>query len=262
MSPRTQAIVAFAAASLLVAACSSAEPSSQPASVEPAALPSPTVQVAEGYALQQSLDFTMTLTTTSIEGPEGRLHRAHSCERRDTSPQLTWEGVPEGAESLALVMEDPASDALGLEVEVEWTHWVVYSISPDVTELEPDQATGEVIANGAKQGTNDYERIQYNGPCPFPRITFVKQITSAESRTKEGDVIEDLHPADDRPYYFRLYALDVSVDLPPGADRDTLLEAIDGHIIAAGELAVDYRSTARSRCKTPDLQACLDRLPR
>ena len=100
----------------------------------------PAVVTAERYALQQSLDFTITLLTTSVGGTFGRLHRAHSCERTDTSPHLTWEGVPEGAESLALVMEDPASDVHGLAVDVLWTHWVVYSIPPDVTELELGQA--------------------------------------------------------------------------------------------------------------------------
>ena len=204
----------------------------------------------------------MTLTTTAIGGTFARLDRAHSCERLDRSPDLAWEGVPEGAESLALLMEDPASDALGLTVDVPWTHWVVYSIPPGVTALESGPAAEDFLQEVAKQGTNDYERAEYNGPCPIPTINFEKRLVSSESRTKEGDIIEALHTAEIRPYYFRIYALDIPVDLPSGADRDTLLEAIDGHILAAGELAVDYKSTKRQSCKTPDLQSCLERLQR
>ncbi len=243
-------------------ACSSAEPASQPVVSEPAALATPTVEVAERYGLQQALDFTITLTTTAVGGTFARLDRAHSCERLDRSPDLAWEGVPEGAESLALVMEDPASDALGLEVDILWTHWVVYSIPPGISGLDAGPAADVLLAEVAKQGTNDYERAEYNGPCPIPTINFEKRLVSSESRTKEGDIIEALHTAEIRPYYFRLYALDVPVDLPARADRDTLLEAIDGHILAAGELAVDYKSTKRQSCKTADLAACLERLTR
>jgi len=237
------------------------------------ALAAPTTEIPERYTLQQSLDFTITLTTTSVGGTFGRLDRKHSCERGDTSPHIAWEGVPEGAESLALVMEDPMSDVFGFAVDafvvrggtpprpaptvnandvgpgkvtggVLWAHWVVYSIPPDVTELEPGLAAIGLLGDGSKQGTNDYERVQYNGPCPIP---------SLHSLYKWQRFI-----AEDRPYYFTLYALDTKVDLPPGADRDSLLEAIDGHILAAGELPVYFKSTKRQSCKTYNLVLCLE----
>ena len=118
-----QALLAFTLTALLAAACSSADPSSQPSGGGASGSATPIVEVSERYALQQSLDFTITLTTTSIGGTFGRLDKTHSCERIDSSPHLAWEGVPQGAESLALVVEDPASDVHGFSVDVLWTHW-------------------------------------------------------------------------------------------------------------------------------------------
>ena len=194
----------------------------------------------------------MTLTTTSVRGTFGRLDRKHTCERSDTSPHLAWDGVPDGTESLAIVVEDPESDVYGLVVDVLWTHWVVYSIPPDVTEIEPGQVVGESLENGGKQGTNDYERVQYNGPCPLRTLTFPTNYTSGAARQSRPHII-----AEDRPYVFRVYALDDLVDIPPGADRDTLLEAIDGHILAVGELPINYKSVNTYPCRTTDVTICL-----
>ena len=237
MDKRLSAVVVGALTASVLAACSSADPGSQPGSGISASA-TPTFVIPESYALQQSPDFTITLTTTSVGGTPGRLDRKHSCERGDRSPHLAWKGVPEGAESLALVVEDPASDVLGFSVDVLWAHWVVYSIPPDVTELAPGQVAGDVLENGARQGANDFKNVQYNGPCPIPRLTFPHTIPRTTRQAVDAATEGRQIKPEDRPYHFRLYALDVPVDLPPGADRDTLLQAIDGHILAAGELVV------------------------
>ena len=261
-------LVVVSLAALLAVACSSVDPSSQPVGREASASVTPTFAIPERYAIQQPLDFTITLTTTSVGGTFGRLDRAHSCERTDTSPHLAWEGVPEGAESLALVVEDPASDVHGLNIDVLWTHWVLYSIPPDVTELEPGQVAGEVLGNGAKQGANDYERVQYNGPCPIPTLTFPfgNSPMVRVPRTTRQDIETALERqqvrAEDRPYYFKLYALDIPVDLPSGADRDTLLEAIDGHILAAGELPINYKSIKAAPCRSREPELCFKTVQR
>lgn len=238
---------------LLSFSCSSADPTSQPNELSTVL---PTVVVEERYELQQQLGFTINLTTTSITGSFGRLHKRHTCEQSDMSPQLSWEGVPSEAKSLALIMEDPISDVYGFFQDVLWTHWVVYSIPPDVNQLEPAQVSGDLLVNGSKQGLNDNKQIQYNGPCPIPMLTFppLQYKTDAEA-TKPT-----IHfKAEERPYYFRVYALDVALDLPSGADRDILMQAIDGHILAAGELAIPYKSTKKIPCKTQSQQACLDK---
>ncbi len=247
-------VVAVVFTALLASACSSADPASEPAAAEDSAAAAQGVDIPERYALQQALDFTIALTSTSVGGTFGRLDRKHSCERGDTSPHLTWEGVPDGAESLALVMEDLTSDMYGFFVDALWTHWVVYSIPPDVTSLETGQLAGEVLDNGSKQGANDFDLVQYNGPCPIPMLTF----PPAQYRSDNEATTKTVHyNAEERPYYFKLYALDVAIDLPPGADRDTLLEAIDGHILAAGEVFTNYKSSKRFPCRNEDQQACL-----
>ena len=165
----TRVITVLLLVAFLTLAC---DPGSQPVGEEPAVSTTPATVEPERYVLQQPLDFTMTLTTTSIGGTFGRLDRKHTCEKVDISPHLKWEGVPDGAKSLALVMDDPASDVHGLEIDVLWAHWVVYSIPPEVTELAAGQVSGELLENGAKQGANDYGKTQYNGPCPIPTLRF------------------------------------------------------------------------------------------
>ncbi len=256
---RTMVVAVAALTTLLVAACSGAEPGSQPISDEPSDLATTTDDVPGRYALQQSLDFTITLTTTSVGGTFGRLDRNHTCERGDTSPHLRWEGVPEDAQSLALVMEDPASDVLGFSVDVLWAHWVLYSIPASVTELTPGQSVGEVLENGAKQGANDFKKVQYNGPCPIPTLSFLGR--SFTSQVGIGPAGQS-EAAEDRPYYFRLYALDIPVDLQSGVDRDTLMMEIDGHVLASGELAVSYKSTKKQTCQTTNPEVCLESVRR
>ena len=188
-SPRFLAAVVVALAALLAAACSSADPGSQPVAVEDSAVQD--IEIPERYALQQALDFTMTLTTTSVGGTFGRLDRKHTCERGDTSPHIAWKGVPEGAKSLALVVEDPRSDINGFDVDVLWTHWVVYAIPPDVTEFEPGQLTGDLLENGSKQGANDYEQVQYNGPCPIPRMVFPTHWSAGGVQSSRASIVPE-----------------------------------------------------------------------
>ena len=253
--PIVLAAVVVSLAALVASACSSADPASQPAGGE--ASESAALEVPERYVLEQAPDFTMTLTSTSVGGTFGRLDRKHTCERGDSSPHLAWEGVPDGAESLALVVDDPASDVVGFDVDVLWAHWVVYSIPPDTTELEPGQVAGDLLDNGAKQGTNDYEGVQYNGPCPIPNLSFPTRWSAGGVQSSRPNFSAEV-----RPYQFKLYALDTSIDLAPGADRDALLQAIDGHIVAAGQLAIHYKSSKKQSCSSHDPDICLNLLRR
>lgn len=184
------------------------------------------------YVLTQSFDLTINVTTTAFETKFGRFLEDHTCEGDNTSPPLAWDGVPEGTKSLALIFEDPASDELG--GEGLWTHWIVYSISPDVTELTPAQPAAETLTIGARHGSNDYKDVYYTGPCPTPTITY-----GANTRFTPPTV------ALERPYYFRVYALDKEIDLEPGANRNTILREMDNHIIAGGVAEVPYKSRRR-----------------
>jgi hypothetical protein len=123
----------------------------------------------------------------------------------NVSPALFWEDVPEGVKSFALVMDDP--DAHG------WTHWLVYNIPPGVRTLPGNFPAVRELADGTRQGINDFKKIGYGGPSP---------------------------PGGIHRYVFRLFALDAKLDLAPGASKASLLESVKGHILAQARLVGRY----------------------
>jgi Raf kinase inhibitor-like YbhB/YbcL family protein len=129
----------------------------------------------------------------------------YSCIGKNISPALTWNDPPAGTQSFALIMDDP--DAPG----GTWVHWVLYNIKPDWRSLQEDlPMTGKNIdPNAVFFGTNSSGNIRYDGPCP---------------------------PSGTHRYYFKLYALDTQIGLLPGATKEKILEQMQGHILAQGEL--------------------------
>ena len=148
----------------------------------------------------------MTLTSPAFHDGEP-IPRRYTCDGADVSPALAWSGAPAETESYALICDDP--DAPG----GTWVHWVLYDLPPSVTALDEGIASVDRPDSGGVSGTNDFGRLGYGGPCP-PRGT--------------------------HRYYFRIYALDTILDLPPGATRRQLLRAIDGHIVAEARLMGTY----------------------
>lgn len=143
------------------------------------------------------------LTLTSPAFGEGeRIPARYTCDGADEPPPLTWTDIPTGVATYALVMDDP--DAPGQT----WVHWVLFNIPEDIREL-PD---GETSSAGVG-GENSWGDIGYGGPCP---------------------------PDGEHRYFFKLYALDVELDLAAGADKDALLGAIEGHVLAQGQLMGTY----------------------
>ncbi len=132
----------------------------------------------------------------------------HTCQGEDVSPPLQWSNVPAAAKSLALICEDPDAP-MGT-----WVHWVVYDIATAFSGFTEGVPTSEVTPNGAKQGSNDFGRIGYGGPCP--------------------------PPGGPHRYFFKLYALDIEPGLPVSATRDDLLRAVEGHIVAECRLMGRY----------------------
>ena len=152
----------------------------------------------------------MTIPLTSSAFAEGELIPAkHTCDGEDASPPLNWTGVPGAAKSLALICDDPDAP-MGT-----WVHWVIYGLPPTVAELAEKVPTTETLANGARQGINDFKRVGYGGPCP----------------------------PSGRPhrYFFKLYALDAEIPLKPRATKKELLRAMDGHVLAEGQLMGKYQ---------------------
>ena len=144
--------------------------------------------------------------------PGGYLPALFTCEGRDLSPALDWTGVPEGAKSLVLIVDDPdAPDPRA--PKMTWVHWVLYDLPPSARGL-PEGVAAKDLPAGTRQGTNDWKRAGYGGPCP---------------------------PVGRHRYFHTLYALDtVLPDLGP-ATKAEVEAAMKGHVIAHAELVGTYQ---------------------
>ncbi len=144
----------------------------------------------------------------ALRSPEfadgGAIPRRYSCDGDDVSPPLSWADAPEGAASLALVMDDP--DARG------WVHWVVVDMTASATGSLP---AGWATTPGASpQGTNSWGRVGYGGPCP---------------------------PSGSHRYVFRLLALETALALAAAPTAQQVLDAAAGHILGEARLTGTYR---------------------
>ncbi|MFH1800070.1 MAG: YbhB/YbcL family Raf kinase inhibitor-like protein [Candidatus Omnitrophota bacterium] len=130
-----------------------------------------------------------------------------TCDGADMSPPIEWSGVPARAQSLAIIMDDPDAPS------GNWTHWLVYDLPPDLTQLRAGIAAGEKLPGEALQGRTDFRKTGYGGPCP---------------------------PSGEHRYFFKVYALDTMLHLKSGASKQELLKAMQGHILAEGVLMGRY----------------------
>ncbi len=190
------------------------------------------------YLLRQTFPQTVMVTTTSLT-KFGLIDQKHTCEGQNISMQLSWQDVPEGAQSFTLVFEDldgPDGDP--------WTHWILYNIPPDATDIAESAANEGTLPAGSLLGKNDNANIEYSGPCPPPLILAAGGANDPNFKTEDSPK---------EGYYLRLYALDTVLDLDEGASRNTVLRAIEGHVIAGGEVAPEYRTRKRVRgtCNQP-----------
>ncbi|TAL70183.1 MAG: YbhB/YbcL family Raf kinase inhibitor-like protein [Bacteroidetes bacterium] len=151
----------------------------------------------------------MSIQITSAAFTEGgMIPKVYTCEGRDISPPLSWSNLPEGTKSIALIHDDPDAP-MGT-----WVHWIVYDIPDSETGLKEAVPTEKVLQNGTRQGTNDFRRVGYGGPCP---------------------------PSGTHRYFFKLYALDKMLELEAGATKGQLLSAMEGHILGQGQLVGKYK---------------------
>ncbi len=139
----------------------------------------------------------------------GEIPRKHTCDGADLSPELNWGGVTPAAHSLAIIVDDPDAP------RGTWTHWLVWNIPPHHTSLPEGVPTSEVLEGGAVQGTNDFNRLGYGGPCP--------------------------PPGKPHRYFFRLFALNTRLTLPAGATRKEVDRAMKGHILSEAEWMGTYK---------------------
>jgi len=155
--------------------------------------------------------------TSSAFGPGEPIPRKYTGDGENVSPPLAWTGLPEGTKELALICDDPDAPSPRRPAPKPWVHWVLYKIPPTVTELPEGIPPKAQLDNppGALQGKNSWPTVGYRGPEP-PR-------GSGRHR-----------------YVFKLYALDEPLSLPPEANKQALLAAMKGHILAEAQLIGTY----------------------
>ncbi len=145
--------------------------------------------------------------TANAEIPE-----VHTCEGADVSPHLEWSSAPEGTRSLALIVDDP--DAPDPQApQMVWVHWVLYNLPASTADL-PQGVEASDLPEGTGQGLNDWQRTGYGGPCP---------------------------PIGRHRYFHKLYALDAVLPDLGEINKEGLLEALEGHVLATAELMGTYQ---------------------
>lgn len=139
----------------------------------------------------------------------GEIARKYTCDGADLSPALDWNDVPAGTHALALIADDPDAPV------GTWTHWIIWNISAQASGLPEGVQKVEALDDGARQGSNDFRRIGYGGPCP--------------------------PPGKPHRYFFKLFALDAGLDVKAGAGRKELELAMKGHVLAQAQWMGTYK---------------------
>ena len=134
----------------------------------------------------------------------------YTSDGEDVSPELSWGDAPAETKSFVLIVHDPDAPRPG-----GFTHWTVYNISPEVNHIQENMPRIEVVSGFGTQGKNDADNIGYMGPAP---------------------------PSGTHRYFFRLYALNTTLDLSAGAIPKEVSAAMKGHVIAQAELMGTYQN--------------------
>lgn len=139
----------------------------------------------------------------------GAIPVKHTCDGADLSPPLRWSDPPSRTKGLALIVDDPDAPA------GTWVHWVFYRLPATLHELPEGVPARDAVSGIGTQGVNDFRKVGYGGPCP-PR-----------GRAHR--------------YFFKLYALDSDLALPPRHTKADLLKAMEGHVLGQAELMGHYK---------------------
>jgi len=149
---------------------------------------------------------TLSLSSTAFQ-EAGSMPANYTCSGQNVSPPLAWSTLPQGTQTFVLIMVDLDAG--------EFTHWVLFNLPSDSSALQEAISPQGQLPGGALEGKNSFGKTGYGGPCP----------------------------PSGRPhrYQFTLYAVNQSLDLTAGASRNQVLEAMQGHILAQGQLMGTYQ---------------------
>ena len=138
----------------------------------------------------------------------GLIPTKYTCEGENISPALEWSALPEKTKSIVLIMDDPDAP------NGDWVHFILFNIPPETRQLADSFRLSNKPSPFMKAGLNSAGKLDYYGPCP---------------------------PSGTHRYYFKLYALDMVLIQPEGITKNDLLKAMNGHILAKGEILGRYR---------------------
>ena len=144
----------------------------------------------------------MRITSPAFKHQEA-IPSKYTCDAEDLNPPFVFSDMPASAKSLVLIHDDPEATA------GTWVHWTLWNIAPDTRELRENS-----VPVGAVQGITSFENYKYGGPCP---------------------------PSGTHHYRFKLYALDIMLDLPVSTNAEALETAMQGHILAQAGLVGLYQ---------------------
>ena len=196
----------------IISGCQS-EPEIKPVNTEPPTNPleatkeveEPVIEPTESPEPIQSEKEFILASEVFLEGDP--IPSIYACNGDDISPPLAWSGAPDNTNSFVLIMDDPDAP-VGM-----WVHWVLFNIPGTVSVVDVGLPTDAELLDGSQQGTNSWGRVGYGGPCP---------------------------PSGVHRYYFKLYALDISLVLDESATKEDVLAAMEGHILIETELMGTY----------------------
>lgn len=151
----------------------------------------------------------MKLLSSTFENG-GLIPQIYTCDGQNISPPLSWENAPANTKSFVLIVDDPDAPV------GTWDHWLLFNIPSTVNSLAENFNSS---AAGISLGRNSWGNSSYGGPCPPDKM---------------------------HRYFFKLYALDVMLDLKPGATKQAIETAMLNHILATAELMGKYDRQRRS----------------
>jgi len=166
------------------------------------------------YLTAQTNKFSSTMEDIVIKTPafvaNGMIPSKYTCDGENISPALEWSAVPEGTNSIVLIMDDPDAP------NGDWVHFILFNIPPETRHLAGNFKVSSKPSALMKAGSNSAGKLDYHGPCP---------------------------PSGTHRYFFKLYAIDIFLSQPEGITKKELLKVMEGHILSKGELIGRYQRT-------------------